>query len=215
MIKEVHPSVATYSRFEKLIDEAIPLVDGDAPGRGYIAELIGLENPPSIIFNIGHIRELEDLISWVVDEFQDCEGALLDIIKKLSNCGSLFMAADDFQKLNNSFDCPATEWLSEALELNHLDKVWRTNDGKILDSAKALRTNEATKNGVDVHIVPAKDIAAYIILSNMLVFIPQILLYPVGDTTAFPLPYMEPRTESLMTFSFYGPSIPYLQENCI
>ncbi|MFO7874077.1 MAG: hypothetical protein R6U62_06320 [Bacteroidales bacterium] len=132
MIKEVYPSVATYSRFEKLIDEAIPLVDGDAPGRVYIAELIGLKNPPSIILNMGYNREPEDLISWVVqpqtegrqaeleallepfdtrslweilsflypivvvDEFQDCEGVFPDIIKKLSNCGSLFKAADDF-----------------------------------------------------------------------------------------------------------------------
>lgn len=103
----------------------------------------------------------------VVDEFQDCDGDLLEIIKKLSDCGGLFVAADDFQKLDNSPDCPATQWLSQAIELNQLEKIWRTNDGKILDSAKALRKDEATKNGVDVVFVPSKDVAAYCILSNM------------------------------------------------
>ena len=103
----------------------------------------------------------------VVDEFQDCDGDLLEIIKMLSDCCELFVAADDFQKLDNYSDCPATEWLSEAVQLNVLEKIWRTNDGKILDSAKALRKDETTNNGVDVVFVPSKDVAAYSILSNM------------------------------------------------
>lgn len=103
----------------------------------------------------------------VVDEFQDCDGALLDVIKKLSDCCKLFVAADDFQKLDNSADCPATEWLSQTLELDQLDYIWRTNDGNILDSARAFRLNEATTNGIEVKFAPSKDVAAYIVLSNM------------------------------------------------
>lgn len=103
----------------------------------------------------------------VVDEFQDCDGDLLEIIKKLSNCGSLFVAADDFQKLDNSPNCPATEWLAQAIELNQLEKIWRTGDGKILESAKALRKDEATTNGVEVVFAESENVAAYFILSNM------------------------------------------------
>lgn len=58
--------ITTYSRFQNLIDEAIPLVDGDAPGRGYINDLIALDNPPKTILDLGYDLELEDLISWIV-----------------------------------------------------------------------------------------------------------------------------------------------------
>lgn len=58
--------VTTYTRFQKLIDESIPLLDGDAPGRSYITDLIALDNPPQTILNLGYDLELEDLISWIV-----------------------------------------------------------------------------------------------------------------------------------------------------
>lgn len=103
----------------------------------------------------------------IVDEFQDCEGALLDVIKKLSECCGLFVAADDFQKLDDSPECVATEWLLQSIEVTNLEQIWRTNNSKILESAKALRTGIATKNGVQVNFAPSKDYAAYIILSNM------------------------------------------------
>lgn len=58
--------VGTYSRFRNLIEDAIPLVDGDAAGRGYVTELLALERPPRIVLSFGYDLELEDLISWVV-----------------------------------------------------------------------------------------------------------------------------------------------------
>ena len=62
--------VTTYTRFQKLIDESIPLLDGDAPGRSYITDLIALDNPPQTILNLGYDLELEDLISWIVQPQQ-------------------------------------------------------------------------------------------------------------------------------------------------
>src|SRR5690606_20371824 len=80
----------------------------------------------------------------VVDEFQDCEGLLLEIVKKLNNCCELVIAADDFQNLDHTENCTATQWLSETLEINRLEHVWRTDDSKILDSAVAIRSNIPT-----------------------------------------------------------------------
>lgn len=103
----------------------------------------------------------------IVDEFQDCEGVLLEIVKNLNDCCQLIVAADDFQNLNNTGDCPATNWLAEALELHTLEHIWRTNEGRVLNSSHALRRNEPTNRGVKVEFVPSKDVAAFVILSNM------------------------------------------------
>lgn len=103
----------------------------------------------------------------VVDEFQDCDGLLLEIVKKLNTCCELIVAADDFQNLNPSDECIATKWLSESLELKKLEHVWRTNDSKILDSSVAIRSNVQTTNGVETKYVPSHNLAAFYILSNM------------------------------------------------
>ena len=73
--------VGTYSRFKNLIEEAIPLVDGDAAGRQYITELLAEDVPPNIILCMGKDQELEDLISWIVkpdvaDRLGELENAL-------------------------------------------------------------------------------------------------------------------------------------------
>jgi len=115
---------------------------------------------------------IRDILSYsypliVVDEFQDCDGVLLEIIQKLSDCGYLFAAADDFQKLDNSPDCPAIAWLQRGLEFTNLESIWRTSNDSILNSASAIRTNNSTSSGIQLEFVPSKDIAAYVILSNM------------------------------------------------
>jgi hypothetical protein len=156
---------------------------------GIISSIVVTDNPDEVseldgklYIGVHRIREranelmdfkiVRDILSFsypivIVDEFQDCDGALLDVIKKLSDCSRLYVAADNFQKLDDSDNCPATEWLSQAMTLDHLHHIWRTNETSILDSARALRLNEATTNGIEVNFVPSKDIAAYVILSNM------------------------------------------------
>ncbi|SFN54014.1 ATP-binding domain-containing protein [Salegentibacter flavus] len=103
----------------------------------------------------------------VVDEFQDCDGLLLEIVKKLNACCELVVAADDFQNLNPNEECIATKWLSESIELKRLEHVWRTNDSKILDSSVAIRSNAQTTNGVETKYVASHHLAAFFILSNM------------------------------------------------
>lgn len=103
----------------------------------------------------------------IVDEFQDCDEALLEIVKKLTDYSQLIVAADDFQNLSNTDGCAATRWLAETLELNTLVNIWRTNQSRILESSRALRTSEPTNRGVKIQFVPSKDMAAFVILSNM------------------------------------------------
>lgn len=63
--------VGTYSRFKDLIEDAIPLVDGDSAGRQYIKQLLAAETPPKIILSMGKNKEMEDLISWIVKPEED------------------------------------------------------------------------------------------------------------------------------------------------
>lgn len=58
--------VSIYTKFQGLIDQAIPFVDGDAAGKGYVTNLLALEHPPKIILMLGHELELEDLIDWII-----------------------------------------------------------------------------------------------------------------------------------------------------
>jgi len=74
--------VRTYSRFRKMIEDAIPLVDGDAAGRGYVIELLALESSPRTILSLGYDQELEDLISWVVRP--EGEGRLIELEELLA-----------------------------------------------------------------------------------------------------------------------------------
>lgn len=103
----------------------------------------------------------------IVDEFQDCDEQLVDIVKKLNDCSQLIVAADEFQNLSGTNDCLATEWITSSLDCNILEKIWRTDENKILESSRALRTNKSTNNGVDIKFVQSKDLAAFTILSNM------------------------------------------------
>lgn len=93
------------------------------------------------------IQESYPLI--MIDEFQDCQGPLLDFVKALSICSSLIIAADDFQFLDSSVGgCPAVEWLRSmedgaCSQCTELTMCHRTSVQKILDAARCLRDNIA------------------------------------------------------------------------
>jgi superfamily I DNA/RNA helicase len=80
----------------------------------------------------------------VIDEFQDCQGNLLSIIENLSLTTNLLIATDPFQQLNNEVDNAGQKWIeANDFEVENLDgRIWRTNNNKILNTAKALRIGE-------------------------------------------------------------------------
>jgi len=110
----------------------------------------------------------------IVDEFQDCQGHQLGIVKALANHTQLLLAADDFQLLNPiGSNCPAVEWV---LELEHDGRAFvedlktprRTTNHALLEAARCLRDNRAS-NTVTVPVIccPSSPPAAWWVISQI------------------------------------------------
>ncbi len=98
----------------------------------------------------------------IVDEFQDCQGSLLEFIKLICPYSNFLIGSDDFQKLDKSeTSCPATDWLKSNAEVTLLEIIHRTKNEKVLHSAKSLRTNTNLTPGVDVIAVTSSALAAW------------------------------------------------------
>jgi superfamily I DNA/RNA helicase len=82
----------------------------------------------------------------VIDEFQDCVGPKLELIRALADASQLIIAADAFQLLQGEqFDCPAVDWVeglgNAGLREHHqLTTPWRFSaNSNILIAARAIR----------------------------------------------------------------------------
>gem|GEM_PF-778016 len=79
----------------------------------------------------------------IIDEFQDCTGSLLEIVKQLSNSTNLLIASDQFQQLSDPENLEGMKWITES-QFEHYDLnssgVKRTTNNKILLTATCLRT---------------------------------------------------------------------------
>lgn len=79
----------------------------------------------------------------IIDEFQDCVGDLLEIIKQLSNSTNILIASDQFQQLLDPENLEGMQWITEN-QFQHIDLnsggVKRTKNSKILLTATCLRT---------------------------------------------------------------------------
>jgi AAA domain/UvrD-like helicase C-terminal domain len=99
----------------------------------------------------------------VIDEFQDCTGRKLEIVKALSEASQLILAADPFQLLQSGATaCPAVAWVEELCssglrEHHQLTEPHRfsANSGIFL-AARALREKTPLESPtVAVHYGPA------------------------------------------------------------
>ena len=106
----------------------------------------------------------------VIDEFQDCIGGRLELIKAISGASQLILAADPFQHLQGGpTECPALDWLESLSgtglrEHHHLTEPHRfsANPG-IFRSAKAVREQRPSEDSaVPVHCGPPVPIAWWI-----------------------------------------------------
>jgi superfamily I DNA/RNA helicase len=81
----------------------------------------------------------------IIDEFQDCHGPKLEIVKALSVMSQLIIAADPYQHLEASFEgCPAVDWLeglcvSDLASVHRLTKPHRFANSKIFEAATCIR----------------------------------------------------------------------------
>lgn len=92
----------------------------------------------------------------VIDEFQDCIGTLLEIIKQLSNATNILIASDQFQQLSNPENLEGIQWIKDSqFEYNDLNSsgVKRTTNDKILLTATCLRTGILAE-GSKINIYP-------------------------------------------------------------
>jgi len=84
----------------------------------------------------------------VIDEFQDCRGSQLELVKQLAESSQVLLAADDFQLLEaGDCVCPAVDWAKEKTSANgyiELTKPHRTANKSILRAAHCLRVNEGS-----------------------------------------------------------------------
>lgn len=106
----------------------------------------------------------------IIDEFQDCNGTLLEIVKLLTSSTNVLIAADPFQQLSDTEECEGMNWILEnEFEVIDLDSggVKRTNNSKILNTATCLRKGENI-NGTKVYITPsAKALTSYFLKTNI------------------------------------------------
>ena len=103
----------------------------------------------------GALLERPEVARWVVatfpviaiDEAQELSPARLRISKALSTHADMFVAADEFQCLDDSIDTgPFQEWFRTG-EIHRLTRVQRTTRRGLLDAGINLRLGTAPTNG--------------------------------------------------------------------
>ncbi|ADG11002.1 hypothetical protein B7G68_13045 [Caulobacter segnis] len=113
----------------------------------------------------GLLLEQADVARWVaasfpiilVDEAQDLKPQRLRMITALTPAVRLFIAADDFQCLDQTLrPNPTVAWLRSICEPVVLDRVHRTNVNSLLAAARALRAGEAPVAAGDFRIFAAR-----------------------------------------------------------
>lgn len=107
----------------------------------------------------------------IIDEFQDCEGSLLEIIKQLSLSTDILIASDQFQQLSNPENLDGMQWIAEN-NFEHIDLnstgVKRTRNNRILLSATSLRTGTLQEGRkIDVFACPGIGLAGYHLKSQI------------------------------------------------
>lgn len=104
----------------------------------------------------------------VIDEFQDCHGPRLELVKSLAHACPILAAADHFQLLDSTVTgCPGVDWAGEVQKngqahVEELSTIQRTSNAGILDAAHSLRAQTAAgKPTVPVLCFPKEGPAAY------------------------------------------------------
>ena len=111
----------------------------------------------------GHALAVEHVAKWVVarypitlvDEFQDCRGGRLAMVKALAAQSDLLVAADEFQDLHGTGPSDAVTWLRSVATVQELTTFHRTSDSGLLAMAAAFRNNTAVPDDKNAKIFSA------------------------------------------------------------
>lgn len=104
----------------------------------------------------------------IIDEFQDCDGLLLNFVQEIASLSCALVAADDFQRLSKTEDeSPSLIWLKSITPIVELEVIHRTSNINILNSALALRTKQVAQNSVQIIPVTGAPMAAWNIAAKV------------------------------------------------
>ena len=122
-----------------------------------LGDLIPLEalDYDGICAAAGRLLACADVAQWVaklypvvvLDEFQDCAPVRLSLASHLHGQVEMLIAADDFQNLGCTGECPAILWLRELGVGEELTTNQRTSDRDLIAAAQALRAGTALVEG--------------------------------------------------------------------
>lgn len=108
----------------------------------------------------GQLLECPQVAAWVsrsypvvlVDEAQELSTPRLRIVRALEKAATLFVAADEFQCLDETLDtAPFIEWFGTG-DIHRLDQVHRTGQQGLLEAGAALRMLSGPANGPGLRI---------------------------------------------------------------
>ncbi len=105
----------------------------------------------------GKLLAVPDVAQWiaacypviVLDEFQDCSPVRLALAQSLHGRVTMLIAADDFQNLNLTDECPAVAWLRSLNVCEELTVNRRTANADLIAAAQALRAGAPLPPGAN------------------------------------------------------------------
>lgn len=126
----------------------------------------------------GALLQNKEVCGWVaaafpillVDEAQDLTANRLRMIEALAMRLHIFVAADEFQCLNESlYPNPTCSWLSQVCPAEELRHPHRTSIAELLEAAAAIRTAEAPRSGklFRVELTPKPQLAGAWLSGNL------------------------------------------------
>ncbi len=120
-----------------------------------LGELPDMKNFEEVCDSCGQLVEQEDIQRWVrttfpilaVDEAQELSPSRLRIVRALAESMDAFVAADEFQCLDEGLDTgPFLNWFNTG-NVTRLNQARRTNQPGLLAAAQALREGAAPQAG--------------------------------------------------------------------
>lgn len=125
----------------------------------------------------GRLLEKDAVCGWVarafpvviVDEAQDLSAERVDIVRGLSRMCCLYLAADEYQCLNDQQANVAMNWLHETSCVTSLTGNYRTTVPALLNAALAVRTGQEVVSEGNFRVigVPAFGLGAWEVASDL------------------------------------------------
>ncbi len=95
--------VTTFETFSPLVDDLVPVIDGDTAGNTYLVELKKLATPPKVVFQLPDEWFLEHVIAWILSPVDARDFEALSIL--------LQTTVQDHAGLLGTLKCNKSNWI--------------------------------------------------------------------------------------------------------